>query len=183
MEHKSLFDNEIKIIKSNLNKDSRGFFSEIYNKKTFVNLNIKDNFVQDNISFSNVKWTLRGLHFQEPPYGQSKFIRVVRGKILDVVVDLRKNSQTYGKFKVFEITDKNFDCIYIPKYFAHGYCTLVNNTEVNYKVSNYYSKKHEKTILWNDKKLSIPWNIENNKAIISTKDKNGILFKDFKSPY
>ena len=123
------------------------------------------------------------MHFQSPPYNQSKIIRVSRGKIQDIVVDLRKNSPTYGKYKSFIISDSKFEILYIPKHFAHGFCTLVNNTEVIYKVSKYYSVKNEKTILWNDKTLSIKWKIKNIKPIVSKKDSYGINFENFDSPF
>ena len=183
MEYKTIFNGEIKIIKSKIFEDDRGYFSEIYNRKNFNKIGISDNFVQDNISYSLNKGTVRGLHFQKPPFGQSKLIMVTKGCILDVVVDLRKNSSSYGKYETIKISHDSFDSIYIPEYFAHGFCTLANDTEVKYKVSNYYSKTHEQTILWNDDFLSIPWNINKNKVTVSEKDKNGILFENFISPY
>jgi len=180
---KNFFGEEVKLFKPKIFKDNRGCFLELYNKNNFKDIKIKDDFVQDNISFSKKIGTIRGLHFQSPPYNQSKIIRVSRGKIQDIVVDLRKNSPTYGKYKSFIISDSKFEILYIPKHFAHGFCTLVNNTEVIYKVSKYYSVKNEKTILWNDKTLSIKWKIKNIKPIVSKKDSYGINFENFDSPF
>ena len=114
---------------------------------------------------------------------QSKLIRVVNGKILDIVVDIRKKSKTYGQYKSFIISRQNWRQIYIPAGFAHGFCTLEKNTDIEYKVSNYYSKKHERTRQWNDKYLDINWRIDKNKVILSSKDKKANNFKNFISPF
>ena len=180
---KSYFNGKIKTINYNIFKDERGSFSEIYNRNNFIDIGILDNFVQDNYSFSKQSGVLRGLHFQTPPMQQSKLITIVKGKIFDVIVDLRKNSEFYGKYLSFELSSKEMKQLYISSEFAHGFCTLEDNTEVMYKTSNFYSKENEKTILWNDKTLSIKWPFSKNDIIISNKDKNGINFNDFLSPF
>ena len=130
------------------------------------------------------KGTLRGLHFQKPPFEQTKLLYVLSGEIFDVVVDLRKNSKTYGKYKSFILNDKNFNSIYISSGFAHGFLTLTDNVKLFYKVSKYYSKKHDESILWNDKKINIKWPIiKKNKLIISDKDKNAVIFEKFVTPF
>lgn len=177
------FNDSVLLIENVIYSDNRGYFSEVYNKKILKKLTINVEFVQDNISFSKYKNTVRGLHFQNPPFAQSKFVYVNRGMILDVILDIRKNSSTYGKYLKFILSNEHYKQLYIPEGFAHGFCTLVNNTEVFYKVSNYYSPKNEQIIHFNDKKLSINWNINIHNAIVSEKDKKGLPFDDFKSPF
>ena len=140
------FNDSVFLIENSSYSDNRGFFSELYNKETFKKLSINVDFVQDNISFSKKENTVRGLHFQNPPFAQSKLVQVTRGIILDVILDIRKNSNTYGKYLKFRISINQFKQIFIPEGFAHGFCTLVKDTEVIYKVSNYYSPKNEQTI-------------------------------------
>ncbi len=179
MKIKNYFSGNVKLIELNKYKDNRGFFIELFNKKNFIKLSIPNNFVQDNFSFSKNIGTIRGLHFQENKFKQSKLIYTLNGKIFDVVVDLRKNSPTYGNYKSFILSDKNNLILYVSKHFAHGFCTLEKNTMVMYKVSQYYKKEYEKTIMWNDKDIAINWPNVNKKFILSDKDKQGILFKDF----
>ena len=179
---KTFFNGKIKLIEVKNFKDKRGYFAEIYNKKNFSDIGIKDNFVQDNQSLSITKGTLRGMHFQSPPYHQAKLVSVSKGSIQDVVVDLRKNSVFYGQHISIILKENDFNQLYIPKGFAHGFCSLKNNTIINYKTSNFYSKKHEYSLLWKDKNLSINWKIKKN-YIISKKDQKGIKFNDFKSPF
>jgi dTDP-4-dehydrorhamnose 3,5-epimerase len=164
------------VIEPKVFKDERGYFYESYNQKMFQNAGITDIFVQDNQSFSQ-KNVVRGLHFQSPPYAQAKLVRVIKGAVLDVVVDIRKNSPTYGKHYAVELTEENFLMLYIPVGFAHGFATLEDNTIFAYKCSNFYNKESEDTILWNDPDLKINWNVQN--PILSEKDKNGKLFRDF----
>jgi len=168
------------IIEPKVFKDERGYFYESYNQKMFQNAGITDIFVQDNQSLSQ-KNVIRGLHFQSPPYAQAKLVRVIRGAVLDVVVDIRKNSPTYGKHYAIELSEENFLMLYIPIGFAHGFATLEDNTIFAYKCSNFYNKESEDTILWNDPDLNINWNIQN--PILSEKDKKGKLFRDFISPF
>ena len=176
----NFFNSAVKLINNEFYKDKRGFFYESYKKKYLKNIN----FVQDNISYSKKRGTLRGLHFQSPPFDQSKLVYVLNGKIFDVVVDLRKNSKTYGKYKSFLLDDKNFNSLYISSGFAHGFLTMTENVKLFYKVSNYYSKKNDHSIRWDDNDINIKWPITNNKQlIISKKDKNAIFFNNFKSPF
>ena len=137
-------------------------------------------FVQDNESMSS-KGVLRGLHFQNSPYSQGKLIRVIKGEVLDVAVDLRKNSATYGKYYKLLMNEDNKLMFYIPEGFAHGFLTLKDDTVFSYKCTNFYNKQSEGGIMWNDTTLNIDWNIKN--PIISEKDKNNISFADFNSPF
>lgn len=164
------------IIEPNVYEDSRGYFFESYNIKEFEQAGLFFNFVQDNQSMSN-KNVLRGLHFQNPPSAQIKLVRVIKGAVLDVVVDIRKNSKTYGQNLVIELNEKNKTMLYIPHGFAHGFLTLEDNTIFYYKCSDFYSQKDEGSILWNDKDLNVPWNIDN--PILSDKDKTAINFENF----
>ena len=174
------FIEDLLIIKPPLYKDDRGFFYESYNKKNLDKI-IKIAFVQDNESKSN-KGVVRGLHFQLPPFEQAKLVRCVSGKILDVAVDLRINSKTYGKFFSVELSSENNNQLFVPKGFAHGFQVLSETAIVNYKVDNYYNPKADSGIIWNDKDLSIGWNLEI-KPILSDKDLKLISFKEFKSPF
>ncbi len=161
---------DLLIIQTKIFKDNRGFFKEIEKKSI-----LKENFIFDCFSFSK-KNTLRGLHLQRKK-AQAKIITVVQGKILDVVVDLRKNSKTYGKHFAINISQNSNFSLFIPKGFAHGFLCLSNVCAVYYKCTNYRDKKSEVTIKWNDKNLKIKWPIK--KPILSKKDKNGINFFDF----
>jgi dTDP-4-dehydrorhamnose 3,5-epimerase len=172
--------NGLLIIKPKVFEDDRGYFFESYNKNAFSNLGINVNFVQDNQSLSG-KNVLRGLHFQNTPFAQAKLVRVIKGSVLDVAVDIRKNSPTYGKHVSIEMTEKNKTMFYIPEGFAHGFLTLEDETIFSYKCTNFYNKESEGCILWNDPVLNINWNVHN--PIISDKDKVGTLFKDFKSNF
>lgn len=154
------------IVEPNLFKDHRGYFVEYYSKKIDEISTI--NFVQDNESMS-VKGVIRGLHFQIPPYEQAKLIRCVDGVILDVAVDIRKDSPTYGKHYSIHLSSENKKQIYIPKGFAHGFQVLSDKAIINYKVDNFYNPESESGIIWNDKDLSIAWE-KNIKKIISKKD-------------
>jgi dTDP-4-dehydrorhamnose 3,5-epimerase len=151
--------------------DDRGFFSEIYNQRILENLGIDLHFVQDNHSMSAAKGVLRGLHYQLPPMAQDKLVRVMRGAIFDVAVDIRKSSATFGQNVSTILSAENWRQILIPIGFAHGYVTLEPNTEVIYKVSNYYSQTHERGIAWNDPDLAIDWGIDPDQAILSERDK------------
>ena len=150
------------------------------NAKKFKEIGIEDHFIQDNQSNSS-KGVLRGLHFQNPPYAQDKLVRVIRGSVLDVAVDLRSHSSTYGKHYSIVLSDKNFKSFYIPKGFAHGFVALEDNTIFSYKCSEMYNKESEGCLIWNDKDLGIDWNVIN--PIISPKDMQGLHFKDFKSKF
>ena len=161
-------------------EDDRGYFYEPYNKKGLADIGINDDFMQDNQSQSQ-KDVVRGLHFQNPPYAQSKLVRVIQGSVWDVAVDIRKNSPTYGQFYGLELNAKNKTILYIPEGFAHGFKTLENNTVFLYKCSRLYNKASEDSIRWNDPDLKITWDIE--APVLSEKDNNAGLFKDFKSQF
>jgi len=169
------------LIEPKVFEDSRGYFLESYNSETFKNSGIDTIFVQDNQSFS-CKGTLRGLHFQNTPYAQVKLVRVITGSIIDVAVDIRKGSKTYGKYYSAELSGENKKMLYIPDGFAHGFLTLEDNTIVQYKCSNVYNKESEGGIMWNDPDININWGLID-EPIISDKDKNNILFKDFNSKF
>jgi dTDP-4-dehydrorhamnose 3,5-epimerase len=174
------FIEDLLIIEPQLFKDDRGFFYESYNKN-ILNKVINIVFIQDNESKSN-KGVVRGLHFQLPPFEQTKLVRCISGKILDVVVDLRTNSKTYGKSFSIELSSENNKQLFIPKGFAHGFQALSEDAIVNYKVDNFYNPKSESGIIWNDKDLSIDWNLDI-KPLLSEKDLKLDLFKNLKSPF
>ncbi|CAO3383394.1 dTDP-4-dehydrorhamnose 3,5-epimerase [Azospirillum argentinense] len=161
---------DVKIIRPKKFGDHRGFFSETYNKKTFEAAGLHHDFVQDNQSLSAEVGTVRGLHFQLPPFAQDKLVRVVRGAILDVAVDIRKDSPTFGQHVSAVISAEEWNQILVPVGFAHGFCTLEPNTEVVYKVTNYYSAAHDRGLLWNDPDLGIEWPVAAGKALLSDKD-------------
>lgn len=158
------------IISTKVFSDHRGWFYEAYNQKLF---DFTFNSIQDNHSCSELKGTLRGLHLQMAPYEQAKLIRVLKGKIFDVVVDLRPESKKYLQVSTFELDSNKKDLLFVPKGFAHGFMTLEDNTEVYYKVDEIYSKEHEVTILYNDSHLKIPWPVIK-EIILSEKDSKGI---------
>lgn len=160
--------------------DDRGFFLESYNQKSFNNAGINPNFVQDNLSNSK-KGVLRGLHFQAPPFAQGKLVRVLRGAVLDVVVDIRKSKPSYGQHFKVVLSEDNFLALYIPPGFAHGFVALEDKTLFQYKCTNYYDKSSEMGLLWNDPDLAIDWEIK--EPLLSDKDKVYPAFKDFKSVF
>lgn len=162
---------DVKLITPKKFGDHRGFFSETYNAKKLAEAGIRLDFVQDNHSLSAQRAVVRGLHFQLPPFAQDKLLRVVRGRVFDVAVDLRKSSKMYGKHVAVELSAENWTQILVPIGFAHGFVTLEPNTEVIYKVTNYYSPQHDRGVLWNDPALGIAWPIAPHEAILSDKDK------------
>ena len=159
--------------------DNRGYFMESYNKEQFLEKLVTD-FVQDNESMSS-KGVLRGLHFQNPPFAQAKLVRVVRGSVLDVVVDLRLSSASYGQHFKLVLSAENKKQLFIPKGFAHGFVTLEKDTIFTYKCSQYYHADSEDSLLWNDPDLGIDWEIES--PILSKKDINAKYFTTFNSPF
>ncbi|MDT6941779.1 dTDP-4-dehydrorhamnose 3,5-epimerase [Brucella pseudogrignonensis] len=158
--------------------DDRGFFSETYNANSFSEAGIELTFVQDNHSFSAAKGVVRGLHYQLPPFAQDKLVHVTRGAILDVAVDIRKSSPTFGKWVALEISAEKWNQILVPKGFAHGFMTLVENTEVIYKVTNYYSPEHDRSIRFDDPAIGIDWPIASSDVQLSEKDQKAPLFAD-----
>ena len=174
------FIEDLLIIEPQLFKDDRGFFYESYNKNNLDKV-INIVFVQDNESKSN-KGVIRGLHFQAPPFEQTKLVRCVSGNILDVAVDIRKNSKTYGKSFSVELSSENNKQLLVPKGFAHGFQVLSETAIVNYKVDGFYNPDSDSGLIWNDKDLSIDWNLDL-KPILSKKDLKLIPFKELKSPF
>ena len=169
---------EVRIIATKKHGDSRGFFSETYNKAAFAEAGIALDFVQDNHSLSEHAGTLRGLHYQGVPHAQDKLVRVVSGRILDVAVDIRKGSPTFGKWVAAEISANLWNQILVPKGFAHGICTLEPNTQIIYKVTAYYAPAHDLGIRFNDPTLGITWPFHENDLILSDKDRIQPFFND-----
>ena len=174
------FIEDLLIIEPQLFKDDRGFFYESYNKNNLDKV-INIVFVQDNESKSN-KGVIRGLHFQAPPFEQTKLVRCVSGNILDVAVDIRKNSKTYGKSFSVELSSENNKQLLVPKGFAHGFQVLSETAIVNYKVDGFYNQDSDSGLIWNDKDLSINWSIDI-KPILSVKDLKLMSFRELKSPF
>jgi len=175
--------NEIKgllVIKPDVFEDPRGYFFESYNEEKFRQFGIDVRFLQDNESKSG-KDVLRGLHFQVPPYAQGKLVRVIKGAVLDVAVDLRRFSSTYGQWAAIELSEKNKWMYWIPPGFAHGFLTLEENTVFFYKCTEVYHKESECGIFWNDPDLNINWGIDH--PLVSEKDKVAMGFRDFNSPF
>jgi len=163
--------NGVYILENDHFKDDRGIFSEIWNQENMLKHDLQYNFYQDNLSISK-KNVIRGLHFQNQPYSQIKLVRVIKGKVLDIVVDIRKNSNTFGQHLAVELSEHNHLGLWIPTGFAHGFLSLEENSVFVYKCIGKYSSQHEHTIKWNDPGLKINWGIQN--PIISEKDQNGI---------
>lgn len=156
------------VIEPQVFRDSRGFFTESYNRKALLEAGINITFIQDNHSLSAEPGTIRGLHYQLPPVAQTKLVRVTAGAVYDVAMDIRMGSPTFGQWVGEILTADNHRQLLIPKGFAHGFCTLVPNTEVNYKVDAYYRPECDRGILWNDADIAIPWPIS--KPVLSAKD-------------
>lgn len=170
------------ILEPTILKDNRGYFMECYNRKNIHNLLGDVNFVQDNESQSS-RGVLRGLHFQKPPYSQAKLVRCLKGRLLDVALDLRKDSKTYGIYETTLLSDKNKNQLFIPKGFAHGFVVLSETAIFSYKVDNYYNSDFESGILWSDTDLKIDWKINKKEIIVSEKDRTLPAFKNFISPF
>ncbi|MES2587775.1 MAG: dTDP-4-dehydrorhamnose 3,5-epimerase [Bacteroidota bacterium] len=169
-------------IQAKLFPDQRGYFSETFNKNDFEKLIPGVNFIQDNESKSSFG-VLRGLHLQKAPYEQSKLIRVIEGEVLDVVVDLRKNSETFGESFSILLNETNKTQLFIPKGFAHGFVVLSQSVIFSYKVDNLYSPEHELGLIWDDDKLNIDWKINHKDIILSEKDKNLLSLNDYTKIY
>lgn len=158
--------------------DDRGFFSETYKAKALSDAGIDFNFVQDNHSYSAARGVVRGLHYQLPPFAQDKLLRVIRGAILDVAVDIRKSSPTFGKWVAQEVSAEKWNQILVPRGFAHGFITLTEDTEVIYKVTNYYAPEHDRSIRFDDPAIGIEWSLPSSEVQLSDKDKNAPLLAD-----
>jgi len=163
--------------------DDRGWFSEIFHEKRLRDLGITCRFVQDNQAISRRAGTLRGLHFQLPPAAQAKLVSVLRGRILDVAVDIRSGSPTFGKYVSIELSAENGRQLYIPVGFAHGYLTLEDDVVLVYKVSDYYAPAYDSGICWNDPDIAIPWPFKDADIITSDKDRRLPVLKEFASPF
>lgn len=166
-----------------VHRDDRGFFVETYNASQLAAAGIAATFVQDNLSLSHRPGTIRGLHFQSPPMAQGKLVRVQRGAVLDVVVDLRRGSPTYGRHIAVTLSAETMQELWVPPGFAHGFCTLVPDTEVAYKVTNHYSAPHDSGLAWNDPALGITWPIDEQRAILSEKDRRLPRLAELVSPF
>lgn len=168
------------IIKPRIFSDERGYFFESYNLKSFQDLGIDYTFLQDNQSLSQ-RGVLRGLHFQNPPFAQGKLVRVINGSVIDVAVDIRKNSPTYGEHEKIFLSGQNKTMFWIPPGFAHGFITLEDNTLFSYKCTAHYNKSSEGSIIWNDENLNIDW--EYPKPLVSSKDQEAKKFEHLDSQF
>ena len=168
------------LIKPKVFNDDRGYFYESWNKEAFEKIGVNADFVQDNQSLSK-KGVLRGMHFQNPPFAQGKLVRVIQGSVLDVAIDIRKNSPTYGKHFAVELSEENRLMFWIPAGFAHGFLTLIDDTIFAYKCTGVYNKGSEGSLHWDDKDLNIDWGI--NQSIMSDKDQVASNFNNFKSQF
>lgn len=170
------------IIEPKVFGDERGYFYESFSQKEFEEKVCKTTFVQDNQSFSSYG-VLRGLHFQKAPHAQSKLVRVVKGKVLDVAVDIRKGSPTYGKHVAIELTEDNHRQLFIPRGFAHGFAVLSEEAIFQYKCDNLYSKESEGSLMWNDPTIAIDWGLAPENVILSEKDMHHPILEGFESPF
>ena len=173
----------VQVLTVERHRDNRGLFSEVYNRRALLELGIDLEFVQDNHSLSVERGTVRGLHFQAPPFAQDKLVRVVRGSVFDVAVDIRSDSPTYGRHVSVVLSDEAWNQVYIPIGFAHGFMTLEPDTEVIYKVSNYYAPDHEMGLLWNDPALGIQWPILERRAVLTDKDRRHPRLTELLTPF
>ncbi len=183
MEFKTTSLEGILILSLEKHGDHRGFFSETYNAFELKKVGMNISFVQDNQSLSEKAGTLRGLHYQAPPFAQDKLIRVTRGSIMDIAVDIRKGSPTFGNYIAEIISAEKWNQILVPKGFAHGFVTLEDSTEVIYKVSDYYAPDFDFGIKWNDPDLAIDWGVDEASVVISKKDQNQPLFNEISTPF
>ena len=183
MEIRNLEIDAVKLVSPSYYQDARGHFVETWNSRAFAERGIDVDFVQDNSAYSRVAWTIRGLHFQAPPAGQAKLIRAVCGSILDVAVDLRRASPTFGRYVSAVLTAKGGEQLYIPAEFAHGYCTLEPDTQVAYKVSEFHVAELNAGILWSDPTIGIRWPLEGNHPVLSERDLNLPRLAEIVSPF
>ena len=174
---------DVKLLTPRKFGDDRGFFSEVYNKRELTAQGIDIGFVQDNQSYSADRGTVRGLHFQAPPHAQDKLIRVLFGSIFDVAVDIRCGSPTFGKHASAVISAEAWNQILVPSGFAHGFCTLEPDTEVLYKVTDYYAPDHDLGVLWSDPDLDSAWPVAVGEAVMSEKDRDLPLLATIESPF
>ncbi len=173
---------EVVIIETKVFKDARGYFFESFNQKEFEENIGEINFLQDNESKST-KGVLRGLHFQKPPFAQAKLVRCIKGRVIDVAVDIRVGSPTYGQHVAVELSEENKKQLFVPRGFAHGFAVLSEEAIFAYKVDNWYAPEYDSGIQWNDNDLRIDWRIELDEVQLSEKDKVLTSFKELKSPF
>ena len=174
---------EVKEICPVRHRDPRGFFSEIFRESVLAQHGIDVAFIQENLSLSVDRGVVRGLHFQAPPAGQAKLIRVGAGSIFDVVVDIRWGSPTYGRHLTVRLSAAEGNQLFVPEGFAHGFCTLEPNTEVIYKVSRYFSAEHDRGLAWDDRELAIVWSVSETEALLSDKDRRQPLLAELPRYY
>jgi dTDP-4-dehydrorhamnose 3,5-epimerase len=174
---------ELKVILTRPRADARGAFAEVFNHRELAAAGIEFDGVQDNLSLSTQAGTVRGFHFQAPPYAQAKLVRVLRGAILDAALDIRRGSPTYGSCVARVLRANPPEQLLIPAGFAHAFCTLEPDTEVFYKVDNYYSAEHDQGVLWNDPDIDISWPISADQAVLSDKDRRLPRLRDIVSPF
>ena len=170
------------IIEPTVFGDNRGYFLESYNKKKFEEAIGKVSFVQDNESKSS-KGVLRGLHFQKPPYAQAKLVSCIEGKVLDIAVDIREGSETYGQHVIIELSGGNKKQVFIPRGFAHGFLVLSNTAIISYKIDNSYAPAYDAGIRWDDPILNIQWGVSESEVLVSEKDAKLPFFSEFKTPF
>ncbi|MBX3497343.1 MAG: dTDP-4-dehydrorhamnose 3,5-epimerase [Parvibaculum sp.] len=173
----------VRIVRPRRFGDARGYFAETFNRRALAEAGIDIDFVQDNESLSAAPGTVRGLHFQTPDFAQTKLVRVLTGAILDVALDIRRGSPSFGAHVAVELSAENGKQLLVPKGFAHGFCTLAPDTRVFYKVDAYYSEAHDAGLLWNDPDLAIDWPVTPGKAMLSEKDTRLPRLADFDTPF
>lgn len=169
---------DVKLLRPRRFEDARGFFSETFNRRTLEAQGVRMDAVQDNHSRSVPKGTVRGLHFQSPPFAQAKLIRVTRGAVFDVAVDIRRGSPTFGRHVALVLSEAEWNQLYVPRGFAHGFCTLEPETEVIYKVDAYYAPEHDFGLAWDDPALGVDWPVTAEDAVLSDKDRRHPLLAD-----
>jgi dTDP-4-dehydrorhamnose 3,5-epimerase len=183
MDVKDLGLSGLRLLKPRRFADSRGYFVETHNERTLSGVGIHIRFVQDNQSYSASRGTIRGLHFQLPPAAQAKLVRAVQGSVYDVAVDLRAGSPTYGKWVGVTLTADGGEQLFVPRGFAHGFCTLEPDTVLAYKVDDFYAPASDSGLIWNDPSLAIDWQVKAEEAVLSEKDMKLGRFADFQSPF
>jgi dTDP-4-dehydrorhamnose 3,5-epimerase len=174
---------DVKLVTPKIFRDTRGFFSETWSARELAAAGIDAQFVQDNHSLSCAKGVVRGLHFQSPPRAQGKLVRVIRGAVFDVAVDIRGGSRSFGKHVTAVLSAENWSQLWVPVGFAHGFCTLERNTEVIYKVTDYYAPEYDQGLAWDDPELAIGWPVAPGEAVLSDKDKRHPSLEELHSPF
>lgn len=174
---------ELKVISPKRHRDDRGFLSEVYNKPNLTDLGISDDFVQENHTHSLKAGTIRGLHYQIPPHPAAKLVRVVRGAAFDVAVDLRRGSPTYGDHVAVILSADNWKQLYMPRGFAHGFCTLEPDTDVAYRASAIWQPELDRGVFWADPHLAISWPVDPEHAVLSSRDRELPLFAELNTPF